>query len=783
MRVSKALIGIILLVCAATSWGQTPERIPQVGYVFPGGGQRGTTFNIIVGGQFINSAKAVHISGEGISAKFVKYYRLPRNLMKEQRVELQNRLKECRDRLLKNTPQPVAPASRRFVAAKPSDKKATPTPRPFNHPLIENLESKSLRQLQEVTNELFASNKKKQLNAQIGEMVMMSVTIDKTALLGDRELRLITNTGLTNPIVFQVGSLPEVKEQEPNDPKMFMNLPPEPPLSLPVVVNGQIKPGDVDRLQFRARQGQSLVVEANARRLIPFLADAVPGWFQATLALYDAKGNELAFADDYRFNPDPVLYYKIPTAGIYELEIRDAIYRGRDDFVYRVAISERPFITAMYPLGAHVGDRAIATVSGWNMQQSQMSLNTSAGFSSRREAALRKNKSLSNRVPYAVDTLPEANETEPNSTLQNAQRIQLPRIVNGRIAKPGDVDIYRFNGKSGEKVVAEVVARQLNSPIDSVVKLTTMAGKVIEWNDDFVEKDGHLYKNKGLLTHHADSYLTATLPKDGAYCVQIADAQNQGGEAYGYRLRISPPQPDFVLQTAQSSMDIPAGRDMPLTIYALRKDGFDGPIDLALKNAPEGFVMSGGRIPAGANKIRVTLRTPAKTKAKMFSLKIEGSAKVGKRTITREITPADDRMQAYLWRHLSPAKEFLVTISKMKYRITTVDRIGKGPVEVPSGGMTLVEFQVPKWTKLDSLDIHLNDPPLGLMLLKKPFKTGIISFEIETDSEVLKPGFADNLIVEAFTNTTWTPKGGTPQKRRVSVGTFPAIPIEVVQAK
>ena len=32
------------------------------------------------------------------------------------------------------------------------------------------------------------------------------------------------------------------------------------------------------------------MMEAHARRLIPYLADAVPGWFQATMALYDAWG-------------------------------------------------------------------------------------------------------------------------------------------------------------------------------------------------------------------------------------------------------------------------------------------------------------------------------------------------------------------------------------------------------------------------------------------------------------------------------------------------------------
>ena len=141
-------------------------------------------------------------------------------------------------------------------------------------------------------------------------------------------------------------------------------MPKAKPLELPVLLNGQIMPGDVDRFRFRARQGQQLTIETQARRLVPYLADAVPGWFQATLALYDGQGHEVAFADDYRFHPDPVLFYRILADGEYELEIHDSIYRGREDFVYRIAVSGQPFITQMFPLGGQSGVTTVASVSG-----------------------------------------------------------------------------------------------------------------------------------------------------------------------------------------------------------------------------------------------------------------------------------------------------------------------------------------------------------------------------------------------------------------------------------
>jgi len=62
-----------------------------------------------------------------------------------------------------------------------------------------------------------------------------------------------------------------------------------------------------------------------------------------------------------------------------------------------------------------------------------------------------------------------------------------------------------------------------------------------------------------MLTHHADSYLMAELPKDGTYFVEMADSQRQGGEAYAYRLRISPPQPDFEVRVTPSSINVLPG--------------------------------------------------------------------------------------------------------------------------------------------------------------------------------------------------------------------------------
>ncbi|MHC4461564.1 MAG: hypothetical protein ACYS30_09025 [Planctomycetota bacterium] len=786
------------------------SREPHIGYLYPGGGQQGSVIQITAGGQFLRGANDVYVSGKGVHASVIQYIKPLRNLQKEQRQLLQSRLKEVRNMRLAelsgNDRAPILPkkefknkaadkpraskkenASKKEIAAKTVEVKLP------DHPLLYDLENKSLRELAHITNVLFFPRNKRQLNRQIAESVLIEITIDPGAKPSDRELRIETSTGLTNPMVFQVGLFPEIRELEPNNRKAYSDLtnlprgarvPKEKPLELPVLLNGQIMPGDLDRFRFRAQQGQQLVIETHARSLIPYLADAVPGWFQATLALYDAGGSEVAFADDYRFNPDPVLFYKIPKDGEYELEIRDSIYRGREDFVYRIAVGEQPFITQTFPLGGRVGVKTVASINGWNLPRTRLPLDTEPGDDSIRQTVYHKGKKLSNSIPYAVDTLPECEESESNDTKKDAQRIDLPKIINGRIDRPGDTDVFRLKGRAGDEVVAEVYSRRLNSPLDSLLRLNDASGNVLQWNDDHVIKDSHLHKDMmGLITHHADSYLLAKLPKNGTYYVHLTDSQHHGGQAYSYRLRISAPQPDFALCVTPSSLSMTAGAIIPVCVHALREDGFDGEIEIVLKDAPTGFKLDGGRIPPGSDRVRMTLTAPPKAPDQSLALQLQGRARIGEQTVSHSAVPADDVMQAFLYRHLVPSQELLVAVKKSKWRVPPVKLAGRGLVRIHAGGTARVLIKTRKRPILQEMQLELNEPPEGLTLHDVTVVPEGLTFRLKADKDAMQSGFTDNLIVEAFRMVTPKQQQGkpAPQKRRVSMGVFPAIPIEIVQ--
>lgn len=619
------------------------QATPYIGLVYPAGGQRGTTVQVRLCGQRLAGTHDAVVSGEGVSAKLVEFRRRLSNqelsLMREQ-------LRELR------------PRAGRRARGKNRGKVLNATERK----IVENIQ---LRVAEWVNRPACAS---------LAEIAIVEVTIDPHAEPGTREIRLVTARGVTNPLVFQVGQVPEVA-RKPMKTSLFQVLGKEElalrkrpddevevRVTLPCTMNGQIASGEVNRYRFEARKGQRLVVSVSARELIPYIADAVPGWFQPVLTLYDADGKEVAFNDDYRFKPDPTLFFEVPEDGQYVLTIIDALYRGREDFVYRVTIGEIPFVTSIFPLGGRVGEPVSIEADGWNLDNAElMPLADDAGPGVHLMAAQNRDGPVSNYLPFALDTLPERFDRESNNDPSHAQKVELPVIVNGRMDRPGDWDVFQVEGSAGDTIVAEVHARRLDSPMDSIVKLTDAAGKLLAFNDD------HDDPASGLNTHHADSYVMFELPADGTYYVHLGDTAAGSGKEYAYRLRISEPRPDFALRVAPSGGGLRSRGTAAASVYAIRKDGFNGPIRLSLKDPPRGFEARTVTLPADKEMVRMATRTTLRDTEEPVSLRVEGVATIGGQDVAHEAVPAEDRMQAFLWRHLVPAQELKVAVYDPSY--------------------------------------------------------------------------------------------------------------------
>ena len=758
----------ILLIPFFSGWAQ--ETTPRIGYSYPAGGRQGTTFQITLGGRYLNDISRVYFSGDGVEAR----------VLHEIKPLSQEEVRALRDKL------------NRLTRGKERDAEARRE--------IAEIERKLSRFMGEST--------RRRIQPAISEAVALEVTIAADAEPGQREMRVNAARGVSNPLRFCVGRLPEFSEQEPKlvlEPEDYRRLIRFPTtvttdITLPAVVNGQIiprepdvvrwgadrfTPGDADRYRFQTRKGQQLVVAASARELVPYLADAVPGWFQATLTLYDAQGKELAYHDDYRFHPDPVLFFTVPEDGQYVIEIKDAIYRGRPDFVYRIAIGELPFVTSIFPLGCRAGTQTTVELTGRNLPVDKLTMDARDKVPGTHPLSVRTGDAISNTVPFAIDTLPESLEKEPNDSPPTAQPVTLPMIINGRVDRPGDWDVFRVEGRAGEQVIAEVDARRLDSPLDSVLELTDADGKRLAFNDD------HEDKADALTTHHADSLIDFTLPADGTYFLRLGDAQHQGGPEFAYRLRLSPPRPDFALRVVPSCINTVTWRLTPITVFALRKDGFSGEIALSFKDAPDGLVLDGGLVPAGQDHVRATLALAPWLAVDPLNLYLEGQATIAGQEVVRAAVPADDMMQAFAYKHLVPAEDLTLVLAGSRSRPKPpagsytfrppLILLGEQPIRIPAGGDAEAQVRMPWDPDRGEIQIELSDPPEGIVIDRVSWTDRTAAIVLHGDAGKAKPGLKGNLIANAFQKRTTRNKEGKTREYRTFLGPLPALPFEVVK--
>ncbi len=607
----------------------------------------------------------------------------------------------------------------------------------------------------------------------INGSVKLKVVISADAEPGARELRLITKTGISNPLVFHVGQLPEVAEVEPNERKEGATK----ITTVPTLINGRIMPGDVDWFRFPAKKGQRIVAELSARSLIPYLADAVPGWFQGTITLLDAQGKELAFVDDYKCAPDPVLIFEAPEDGDYLIEVRDAIYRGRDDFVYRLALGERPFITSVFPLGGRRGKTVLTKITGVNLPQDTMEIALRDDTPSLKSVSLTKNGVQSNSVPFAVGDLPEVAEYGSNTDAPHALKVELPTIVNGRLLAPGETRFYSFEGRKGQSVAVDVSARRLGSPLDSKLAILNCRGELVKENDD--QKD----PGEGLITHQADSGLTVELPEDGTYTVALGETQGKGGPEYAYRLKIAAPSPDFELRVVPSSLTIPQGGSAALTVHVLRRDGFNDAVTLALQDENAGLSLVGTTVPEKMDKIRLTVSASPQTAVGLASLKITGTSVIDGKAIIRPAVPADDCMQAFIYRHLVPATTLAALIVEPAPFTISYSIPKQGFLELPCGKETSLPLTVLRHPGYDGpIQLQLIEPPQGITLrrvfvpMDKKKSHLILRAESKTAS-----GIVENLILTGTIAIETGEANAKGKKMRDKiVVTAPALPVKTV---
>ncbi len=453
------------------------------------------------------------------------------------------------------------------------------------------------------------------------------VRVAADAPLGPRPWRLWTSQGATPALKFMVGDLPEVVEEEIDGDAVPVEV------KLPVTVNGRIFPrADVDIWTVRLKKGQAVTCVVHAARLGSPL--------DARLEVLDPHGRRLAENDD-TFGPDPFVRFVAPADGAYQIRIHDAAFSGGPAYVYRLTLTDGPYVDRAYPLGGRRGTTTRFALTGQGVPDGQVDIALPTGGPADYVHRLTVAGRHTNEFLLDLDDLPEHLEAEPNDDPAKRKPVALPAVLNGRIDRPGDVDGWAITARKGEVYEVELRAAVLGSPLDGLLTVSDAAGM-------------ELARADGPAAGRADPALSFKAPADGTYTVRVQDRfRSRGGPQFAYRLRIAaPPAPDFRLRLTAAALTVVRGGQTKLVVQADRVGGFAGPIALTLDGLAPGVTVKGAVIPAKQNAGSVVLTTDPKAPIRAVRIAVRGSADLGGKSVTRTaalpaprgVTPVDSML-------------------------------------------------------------------------------------------------------------------------------------------
>ncbi|MGD9856896.1 MAG: hypothetical protein AB7U20_18260, partial [Planctomycetaceae bacterium] len=110
-----------------------------------------------------------------------------------------------------------------------------------------------------------------------------------------------------------------------------------------------------------------------------------------------------------------------------------------------------------------------------------------------------------------------------NQTIEQAQSVSLGSVVNGFINGAGDIDLFRFSAKSGQRIVLDCQAQRIDSKLDPTLMLMDATGRPIKFAEN---------------AYHQDDLLVFDVAADGEYIVELRDVAFTGSVDHVYRLAL-----------------------------------------------------------------------------------------------------------------------------------------------------------------------------------------------------------------------------------------------------
>lgn len=434
---------------------------------------------------------------------------------------------------------------------------------------------------------------------------------------GMREVRLMTPQGPSSLGNVTVVRDPVLLEQ----PKAHATMETAQPITLPAAVCGSVHTTeDVDYYKFTVPANTGLTFHVTAQRLQ--VKTTWTYYFSPILTLRNTAGTVLAASNVY-YGADPLLHYRFDKAGEYFLEVRDATYRGNGRWQYCVEINDRSYVTHVHPLRVVPGTTAKLRMFGFNLPSDPT---VSYAVPADLPDGLHliplplPGGATTNPAPLLVSRLPSVDEADGDkSTRDKAQKITFPAGICGRLENDGEADCYAFDAIKGEKLTFQVIARDHLSPLDGLLRLYDDKGTKLLEIDDYSSR---------VFTHADPRIENWAAPANGRYVLELRDAQARGGTNFVYFLKAVKAEPYFLLELDTDKTLLVPGCASVIFARVVRKDGFEGEVNLQIDGLPPGVKATCGRILADKKDGAIVLEAAADAKPGVAHVRVTGTATI-----------------------------------------------------------------------------------------------------------------------------------------------------------
>ena len=389
--------------------------------------------------------------------------------------------------------------------------------------------------------------------------------IPKETLPGHCWIRLYNNEGASDLKAFLLGTVTEMTEKEPNNRLSETGD----PLKLPVTVNGVLhKGGEVDSYGMILKKGETVVASVSANDLVGSPMDPV-------LQIVSQKGFVLEQNDDYH-GFDPQIVFTAPQDGTFYVRTfsfpskpnQSISYSGSPSYIYRLTITNGPYIDFSYPLNINRQPGATTSVIGWNI--SEKIKNLPVHLLPESDQAMIVDPSIANS--YRIETVKHPTLVEKSPDQNSPQSIMIPSSVTGIIEKAGDVDSYQFLASKNQTLDFKIRSTEFGHPLDSVMLLKDSSGKILSQSDD----SGSV----------RDAKISYKFKESGTYSIEVTDRFSHGGMRYVYLLTSTEQTPDYSIEVATNAFVIPNDKPLELKV-SVKRENFNQKLKIRATGLPK----------------------------------------------------------------------------------------------------------------------------------------------------------------------------------------------------